>query len=152
TTVSREADRTAPPLPPTTRNQASPAPQPTSTVAPVATTSTSTPSTRTSHPVAAAEWFKAGCGRGFGYSLAGLFGFPLWAPALSGIVKGLFNVSSKDDGHYLLVILLYVATCMAFGLWRQYVIDRSPRQPVIRAQSAPAPAPTWTYRPTSPPS
>jgi len=153
TTVSREADGTSPPpFPPTTRNQASPAPQPTSTVASVATTSTPTQSTRTSHPGAASEWFKAGCVRGFGYALVGLFGFFLWGPALSVIVKGLFNVSAKDDGHYPLVILLYIATCMAFGLLRQYASDRSPQQPVNRAQPAPTPPPAWTYRPTSPPS
>jgi metal binding Ada-like protein len=148
-TASREADGTSPsPRPPTIGNQASPARQPTSTVAPIPTTSTPTQSTRASHPGAASEWFKAGCRLGFQYSFVGLFGIFLWAPALSGIVNGLFNVSRKDDGHYLLVILLYVATCMAFGLWRQH-IKNSPQQPVRRSQ--PAPTPTLTYRPTPPP-
>src|SRR5258708_6867067 len=113
-TASREADGTSPPpRPPTMGNQASPARQPTSTAAPTPATSTPTRSAPASHPGAASEWFKAGCRLGFQYSFVGLFGMFLWAPALSGLVTGLFNVSRKDDGHYLLVILLYVATCIA---------------------------------------
>lgn len=136
-TTSREADRASPaPLPP---RPVSPVLPPTTKVTAPAAPTTPASSTQGSHPGAAAEWFKAGCRRGFRYSLVGLSGFFLWVPLLGAVVKGVFNVSAKEDGHYLLVVLLYVAICMTFGLWRQYVDRHSPRKPTLQ----PTPPRPW---------
>ncbi len=145
-TTSREADGVLPPPPLPRQVSAAPPPK---TVTPIPAPSTSAPA---GTPATTPEWFRAGCHRGFRYSLVGLCGFFLWIPMLSAVVKGLFNVSAKEDGHYLLVIVLYFAICITVGIWRQYVDRHSPKQQAVqapRSQAATVPPPPW-MSPTPP--